>query len=227
MKVKDVMTRQPHTCRPEDTLAVAAQLMWEHDCGCVPVVDEHHHVVGIVTDRDACMASYTKGLRLDEIPVRAAMAKHVFTCGEDETTVSAKAQLQAHQVRRLPVVDETGRLTGILSVNDLLRSVAATRQPELRLAGADRLVGALAAVGAPRLLVAPVEAPSGIECEMGVCDEPVECTSTAGAVEWKNVVLPVTAKVTSSPSKTAKARKAPKSGAKTPGGRARSRKAAR
>ncbi len=195
MKVADVMTRQPHTCRPEDSLAAAAQVMWEHDCGCVPVVDEHHHVVGIVTDRDACMASYTKGLRLDEIPVRAAMAKHVFTCREDDTTVSAKAQLQAHQVRRLPVVDETGKLTGILSANDLLRSVANLRQPELRLAGADRLVGALAAVCAPRLLAAPVEAPPGIECEMGICEEGEPVAESVAPTEWKDVVLPTSTKV--------------------------------
>lgn len=210
MKVADVMTRQPHTCRPEDSLAVAAQVMWEHDCGCVPVVDEHRHVVGIVTDRDACMASYTKGLRLDEIPVRAAMAKHVFTCGEHDTTLSAKAQMQAHQVRRLPVVDETGRLTGILSANDLLRSVANLRQPELRLMGADRLVVALAEVGAPRLLAAPVEAPTGIECEMGVCDEVETCADGTPAVELKEVVLPATARVVRSSARASKGRKAPK-----------------
>ena len=214
MKVHDVMTRQPHTCRPEDSLAVAAQLMWEHDCGCIPVVDEHHHVVGIVTDRDACMASYTKGLRLDEIPVRAAMAKHVFTCTENDTTFPAKAQMQAHQVRRLPVVDETGKLTGILSTNDLLRSVASLRQPELRLMGADRLVGALAAVSAPRFLTAPIEAPSGIECEMGVCDEPETSGNGTPNVELKEVVLPATARVVRTSARSGKGRKAPKARAR-------------
>ncbi|MBA3541520.1 MAG: CBS domain-containing protein, partial [Deltaproteobacteria bacterium] len=56
-----MMTRSVHTCQPTDTLAAAAKLMWEHDIGALPVVDQVGHVVGMITDRDACMAAYTRG----------------------------------------------------------------------------------------------------------------------------------------------------------------------
>ena len=60
MKVQDVMTRAPASCKASDALVVATRIMWEDDCGCVPVVDDRGTVIGMVTDRDACMAAYTR-----------------------------------------------------------------------------------------------------------------------------------------------------------------------
>ena len=67
LKVKELMTLDVSCCHPGDTLERAAELMWQHDCGCVPVVDEGSHVVGMITDRDVCMAAYTRGVSLSPL----------------------------------------------------------------------------------------------------------------------------------------------------------------
>jgi CBS domain-containing protein len=144
MRVQEVMARDPKTCRANDTLVAAARILWDHDCGCVPVVDDQGKPVGIVTDRDACMAAYTRGRRLDEIAVHGAMAKTLFTCRADDGLAQAIALMQQKQVRRLPVVDERGRLCGVLSVTDALRAAVAGRDLQAP------VLAVLAAIAAPR-----------------------------------------------------------------------------
>ena len=74
MKVEQLMTMNPSSCHPEDTMQQAARIFWEHDCGCAPVTDHDAHVVGMITDRDVCMAAYTQGKPLTELSVASAMA---------------------------------------------------------------------------------------------------------------------------------------------------------
>lgn len=121
MKVEFFMTKDPRTCTAEDALAAAARIMWEHDCGCVPVVagPGSRRLVGVVTDRDVCMAAYTQGRPLWEIPVRAAMSSEVWTCHPDDTLKDAVRVMRHRQVRRLPVVDGQGHLLGLLSLTDV------------------------------------------------------------------------------------------------------------
>ena len=123
MLVKTLMTGSPlATCRPGDPLQAAARLMWERDCGAVPVVDNARHVVGVITDRDICMAAYTQGKPLSAIPVSSAMARQVISChGEDDVRL-AEDLMRDYQVRRLPVLNTDGQLVGMLSLNDLARS---------------------------------------------------------------------------------------------------------
>ncbi len=121
MRVHEIMTREVKRCRADESLAAAARIMWENDCGCVPVVDGDERVIGIVTDRDVCMAAYTQGKAPSEITVDAAMAHAVATCAPDDPVDDAERTMQRRQVRRLPVVDGAGRLVGILSLNDLAR----------------------------------------------------------------------------------------------------------
>ena len=68
MKIKDVMTPNVRTCFMSDSLATAAQLMWDHDCGCVPVLSEDARVVGMLTDRDICMAAYFQEMFVERNP---------------------------------------------------------------------------------------------------------------------------------------------------------------
>jgi CBS domain-containing protein len=125
MKAKDLMTRDVAACRPDEPMAAAARIMWEHDCGVVPVLDGQK-VVGVVTDRDLCMAAFTRNRPLSGMAVRDAMAKRVFSCHEGDDEAKVHAAMREHQVRRLPVVDDEGRLLGIVSLNNLaLRSAAA------------------------------------------------------------------------------------------------------
>lgn len=122
-RVADLMTREVHAVGVDETVDRAARIMWEHDCGSVPVVDAGGHVVGMITDRDACMAAYTSGRALDAIHVADVMSRHVYVCHPDELVEAAERTLWARQVRRLPVVDDSGRLLGILSLADVARQV--------------------------------------------------------------------------------------------------------
>lgn len=122
MKVSELMTRDPVLCHPEDTMAGAARLMWEADCGCVPVVDDGR-VVGIITDRDITMAAYTRNRPLEGMPVRQAMATDVRVCHADDDLDVALRTLGEAQLHRLPVVDEHDRPIGLLSLANVLQAV--------------------------------------------------------------------------------------------------------
>jgi CBS domain-containing protein len=136
MKIEQLMTRPVRSCQPRDTLTRAAQIMWEADVGCVPVVDADDRVVGMITDRDIAMAAYTQGRVLDGISVESAMAKRVYTCSPGDDVSGAEQRMQKYQVRRLPVVDSSGKLLGIVSVNDIAIQAAqqkGVRKPEVKL----------------------------------------------------------------------------------------------
>lgn len=126
MQVKDVMATAVAVCRSDDTLAAAAQIMWEQDCGIVPVTDAAGKLCGVVTDRDACMAAYTRGQDLHHIPVEVAMAKRVVTLGANDPLSKAHELMRTHRVRRLPVLDTAHRVVGLLSLKDL--ALAATEK---------------------------------------------------------------------------------------------------
>jgi CBS domain-containing protein len=119
MRVQDAMTRNVATCSQDDTLSHAARLMWEHDVGAVPVLNEDGAVCGMITDRDICMAAYTKGLALQDIQVRNAMSTIVHTCRSKDSIESALRLMQQNRVRRIPVT-EGGRPVGMLSLSDLM-----------------------------------------------------------------------------------------------------------
>lgn len=120
-RVRDIMQREVATCHPWDSLNRAAQLMWEADCGAIPVVDQQGKLVGMLTDRDVCMAAYTRGLTLAELGVHSAMSEHPFSCTPEEPLTTLLSLMTTHQVRRVPVVSEGGRLVGIVSLADVAR----------------------------------------------------------------------------------------------------------
>jgi CBS domain-containing protein len=127
MEVHELMVTNVAICRPHDTLDHAARLMWENDCGSVPVVDEKGCVVGMLTDRDICMAAYTRGISLRNGQVSSAMSKELFTCTAEEDLSTAEALMRTHKVRRLPVIGAQGRLAGIISLNDIVREAERER----------------------------------------------------------------------------------------------------
>jgi len=119
LKVERMMTHDVKTCRPHDSLNVAAQIMWEHVCGSVPVVDENSKPVGFLTDRDISMAAYTQGAPLHMLRAENAMARRIISCGPDDEVADAATIMRENGVRRLPVVDADGKLVGLLSLDDL------------------------------------------------------------------------------------------------------------
>jgi CBS domain-containing protein len=128
--VRAIMTESVCSCSPDDDLNTAAQRMWDEDCGVVPVVDAGGKLAGIITDRDVCMAAYTKGLSLAAIRVKDVMARHVHTCKAEDTLARAATLMADAQVRRLPVVDAEGRLIGIVSLADIARGASVLGQRE-------------------------------------------------------------------------------------------------
>src|ERR1051325_8335525 len=103
MKVSDVMSHPPYWCDREMTLEQAAGVMWDHDCGFVPVVDPSGNLVGTLTDRDACMAAYTKGQPLARIPVSEAMSHDPCWCRETDDLSSVHEVFRRQRIRRMPV----------------------------------------------------------------------------------------------------------------------------
>jgi len=120
MKVKEVMSTNPKVCTLGDNLSAAAGLMWEHDCGILPVVAEGGKVVGLITDRDICMAANLKNQRLSNLAVEDVISGDVYACKAEEDIRSALETMQENKVRRLPVIATDGTLQGILSMNDVV-----------------------------------------------------------------------------------------------------------
>lgn len=125
MNVSDLMSAPTRTCRPGDPLTSVARTLWEQDLGMVPVVDEAGRVVAAVTDRDLCMGAYTQGKSLADLHVRDCMSGVVTTCREQDSVEDALATMARARVRRLPVVDSSGRPAGMLTLADVTRALAA------------------------------------------------------------------------------------------------------
>jgi CBS domain-containing protein len=121
MKVEELMTRNVKTCHRDTNLAEVASILWESDCGALPVVDDDHKVVGIISDRDICLAVATKGRLASEVAVgEITSGRPVFTCTSNDSIQDALATMQMQQVRRIPVVNQENRIEGILSISDVV-----------------------------------------------------------------------------------------------------------
>jgi len=123
MRIEQVMTKPPNSCQACHTLSEAAQMMRDHDCGCLPVTarDGSQRVVGMITDRDICMAADLHGKPLRDIRVGDVMKEEVRACNPGDALREAEAIMGEAGVRRLPVVDEADQLLGLLSLSDLAR----------------------------------------------------------------------------------------------------------
>jgi len=153
MKVEQVMTRDVKLCHVEESLNDAARLMWDHACGCVPVVDAEDRVVGVLTDRDVCMAAYTRGLPLGDMTVISAMSRQVFACHMGDALDTAEAIMREHQVRRLPVLGFQDRIVGILSLSDIAREAERRKGQRSKDLSPDAIRSTLVAVGHVRTKV--------------------------------------------------------------------------
>ncbi|MBK7641762.1 MAG: CBS domain-containing protein [Planctomycetes bacterium] len=152
MNVEQCMTKNPRACTPGDTLSSVARLLWEHDLGALPVVDAAGMVVGMITDRDVCMAAYTSGAPLHLSAVARHMSHTVFSIGAKADAAKAAELMKARQVRRLPVV-ENGRLVGMLTLSDFARSSA--RKGKGRALGHKEVARVLACICEPRASAKP------------------------------------------------------------------------
>jgi CBS domain-containing protein len=120
MKVKDVMTVDPVAIWLTESLASAAKSMWENDCGILPIIKDGRKVVGVITDRDICMATAVRNRPESTISVEEVMSAKIFSVKPDDDVHTALQLMQDHKVRRLPVMSEEGELQGMLSMNDIV-----------------------------------------------------------------------------------------------------------
>lgn len=146
MRIAEIMSKPAVTCQSSSNLSIPAELMWQNDCGAILVVDDQNKLVGIVTDRDVCMAAYTQGKPLSEIPVSTAMARGVSACHADDSIEVAEQLMKEKQVRRIPVVDGQNVCVGLLSLNDVVRASAARRGNGMQ----REVIETLSAISTPR-----------------------------------------------------------------------------
>jgi CBS domain-containing protein len=150
MRIKEIMTQPVVSCTTDNNLNAAAQLMWDHDCGVLPVVGDDGRLAGIITDRDICMAAYTQGRPLIEIPVTRVMTPQVVACFAGDSIDAAERLMRAERVRRIPVVDDAGHPVGIVALNDLARLAWRARKSAVD----HDLVQTMAAICQPRAVAA-------------------------------------------------------------------------
>jgi len=152
MTIESIMSRPVHYCGPDHTLDTAAAQMWEHDCGCLPVCSGNGEprVIGMLTDRDICMAALFQHKPLRDLKVADAMSDDIRVCEIDDRPEDVELLMREQKIRRVPVIDDSGALIGIVSLADLAR--AARGRPTSRKQGSvsERDVGhTLAAICEP------------------------------------------------------------------------------
>lgn len=126
MKIKDVMTPAPRTCASDTTVAEAAALMLEADCGMLPVVRDGA-LAGVVTDRDLYIALATRNQRASELTVGEVAQSPVYTCAPEDDIQAILTAMREHRIRRLPVTGLGDVVLGIVSLNDLVLAPGALK----------------------------------------------------------------------------------------------------
>ncbi|MEO6394088.1 MAG: CBS domain-containing protein [Pyrinomonadaceae bacterium] len=139
MKVSEIMTADAAACGPHEMLTCAASIMWQRDCGVVPVVDGDRHVLGVITDRDICMALVSRDALATEIRIKDVMSADVVTCRTDDRLEDVLDKMGENQVHRLPVIDADGVMVGMVSLSDLFRLATKQTKKKGRLARKDVL----------------------------------------------------------------------------------------
>jgi CBS domain-containing protein len=140
------MMGTPYQCRPETNLGTATELMWNGNCGFLPVIGEEGTVIGVITDRDISIALGTRNQLAGDLKVVDVMSRKVHACSpEDEIHAALWAMREGH-VRRLPVIAKDGALVGVISIDDILvraQPVSLGRLPEL---SSEAVVGTFQAI---------------------------------------------------------------------------------
>jgi CBS domain-containing protein len=150
MRVEELMSHDVKVCLPGDTLNRVAELMWDHNCGFLPVVRDRASLAlsGVITDRDIAMAAYTQGNTLSAIPVSVAMARGVKVCYPSDDISTVEALMRLKQVHRLPVTDNDDRVVGVISLNDIAQ--ASQSEARAREVSSTGVAETAAAISRPR-----------------------------------------------------------------------------
>jgi len=123
MKAREIMTSDPKTCSPDDSLQDAIAVMREEDCGLVPIVEGGSRVVGVLTDRDIALHLGENDAKPSEVRIEDAMISEVVTCEPDAEVSEVSRKMEQTQIRRI-LVCEDRRLVGVISTSDLARETS-------------------------------------------------------------------------------------------------------
>ena len=141
------MTKTVEICRKNDNLAKATEIMWKKDCGIVPVIDEESKIIGMITDRDICIALASKNQTAAEISVAELVGGKVFRCSEEDKVEDVLKIMKRRRVKRLPVSDKNGELQGIISLSDILLKAGSNKKVK------KKILKTLEAISKPRPIV--------------------------------------------------------------------------
>ena len=147
MRVKDVMKTDVGFCSAEDNLKKAAEIMRFRDCGVVPIVDAENLVVGMLTDRDVCLAVAARNRKASDVKTKELINGKAIVCSPDDKLEDALKKMRKFQVKRLAVSGKNGELIGILSVSDVL--LAVRKNKDLK----KKIYSTLKAISRPRAIV--------------------------------------------------------------------------
>ena len=120
MQVEEVMTKDASFCNPGTNAAAAAEIMWNRNCGILPVLEDSGRLVGMVTDRDLFIALGTQNRNASDLPVGEIMHREPSACAPEDDVRNALKTMAKQRVYRLPVLDNSGALRGILSMDDVI-----------------------------------------------------------------------------------------------------------
>ena len=154
MRVRDLMTGKPCYCLPDTNLGCATELMWNANCGCLPVVSVDGKVSGVITDRDICVALGTRNRLAGDVMVAEVMSDKLHCCAPEDEIHLALQTFREARVRRLPVVAKDGSLIGVLSIDDILSRAEPRglgKEPELSADEAIRTFRSIAQRRAPEI----------------------------------------------------------------------------
>jgi CBS domain-containing protein len=162
MRVKELMSQPVRTCSVHESADRAASIMWDRDCGIVPVTDDDHRVVGVVTDRDICMAALFHNATLKDIPITEVMSADLCACAPDDDIAEAEELMSSRQVHRLPVLAADRRPVGMLSVSDVIQQVRPPSGTRTTQNASEQCLQTLAAISEPRAQSEMVRGVGGI-----------------------------------------------------------------
>lgn len=130
MVCREVMTENPVCCLPNDLVSASARVMRREDVGAVPVINDEQQkqLIGIVTDRDLAIKVVAESRDPNHTMVHDVMTSTIVVCREREDLSSAIRAMEEHQIRRVPVVDDDGRIVGIISQADVVTRLYEPRQ---------------------------------------------------------------------------------------------------
>lgn len=122
MRVCEIMTKEPHVLSPSSTVMDAAKMMKRFNCGTLPI-GKDENVQGVITDRDIVTRGLAADKTLNEISVEELMSRNIIDCEESEDIKVAVHKMQENNIRRILVKNKDNKLTGILSLGDIMKKI--------------------------------------------------------------------------------------------------------